>query len=218
MAKVKAGGKGKGRRLKVFQARFGFHDSVVAAPSQAAALRAWGVRQNLFADGDAAVADDPQAVAAALAHPETPLRRAAGSNRPFALDPVGLPEWPDEPRREARARPKTAGLGTPEPKSPKTKAAETKAAETKAAKNEAAWAPPPKPPPPDRSTLDRAEAALAALEAARKQEEAHFRRRQDDLDAERQAARQAYVDSRKRAAAAVSDARADYRARDRDPR
>ena len=42
-----------GRKLKVFQAQFGFYDTIVAAPSQAAALRAWGVNQNLFASGEA---------------------------------------------------------------------------------------------------------------------------------------------------------------------
>ncbi|RYF99054.1 MAG: cell envelope biogenesis protein TolA, partial [Caulobacteraceae bacterium] len=71
----------------MFQAQFGFYDTVVAAPSQAAALRAWGVRQNLFADGTARLTDDSQAVEAALAHPETPLRRAVGSSEPFALEP-----------------------------------------------------------------------------------------------------------------------------------
>ena len=42
-----------GRRLKVFQAQFGFYDTVVAASSQAAALRAWGIHQTLFANGEA---------------------------------------------------------------------------------------------------------------------------------------------------------------------
>jgi hypothetical protein len=39
---------------KVFQAQFGFYDTVVAAPSQVAALRAWGIHQNLFAGGQGA--------------------------------------------------------------------------------------------------------------------------------------------------------------------
>lgn len=39
------------KSLKVFQAQFDFYDVVVAAPSQAAALRAWGVHQKLFTDG-----------------------------------------------------------------------------------------------------------------------------------------------------------------------
>ena len=60
---------GKPRRLKVYQAQFGFHDSVVAAPSQAAALRAWETHQNLFADGEARLATDENAIALALTIP-----------------------------------------------------------------------------------------------------------------------------------------------------
>jgi len=37
------------RKLKVFQAQLGFYDTVVAVPGRAAALRAWGVHQDLFA-------------------------------------------------------------------------------------------------------------------------------------------------------------------------
>ena len=92
--------KAPGRKLTVFQAQFGFHDSVVAAPSQAAALRAWGIHQNLFADGQARLTDDPQAVEAARAHPGTPLRRAVGSNHPFELAPSALPDVPDAPKRK----------------------------------------------------------------------------------------------------------------------
>ena len=33
------------RKLKVFQTQFGFFDTVLAAPSQAAALRAWGTHR-----------------------------------------------------------------------------------------------------------------------------------------------------------------------------
>jgi hypothetical protein len=76
------------RTLKVFQARLGFYDTVVAAPSQAAALRAWGVHQNLFHYGEAQPATDETAIAAARAHPGTPLRRAAGSDGPFKLQPA----------------------------------------------------------------------------------------------------------------------------------
>ena len=88
-----------GRKLKVFQARIGFYDTVVAAPSQAAALRAWGIRQNLFASGDAAITADTQAVAAALEYPEQPLRRGVGSGEPFSREPTRLPQIPDAPRK-----------------------------------------------------------------------------------------------------------------------
>lgn len=102
-----------GRKLKVFRAQFGFHDSVVAAPNQAAALRAWGVRQNLFAEGKAVITDDPQAVDAARTHPETPLRRAVGSQDPFQLEPTALPVFPDAPRhRAAKTKPARAPVAS----------------------------------------------------------------------------------------------------------
>jgi hypothetical protein len=72
---------------------------VVAAPSQAAALRAWGVHQNLFASGDAKAAPDEADVAAALRHPETPLRRAVGSKDPFEVEPIARPRAPETPKR-----------------------------------------------------------------------------------------------------------------------
>ncbi len=116
--------KAPGRKLKVFQAQFGFHDSVVAARSQAAALRAWGIRQNLFTEGLARITDDPEAVEAARAHPEIPLRRAMGSKDPFELEPTALPAVPDAPRRKGvKAKPE------PEPKTPPADRSKLDAAE-----------------------------------------------------------------------------------------
>lgn len=122
--------KPKARKLKVFQAQFGFYDTVVAAPSRSAALRAWGTRQNLFASGEAKLTTDEAAIAAATAHPEIPLRRAGGSADPFALEPISLPKVPDAPTR---------AKGKVEPKPAKTPASRA----------------PPKP-PADRSKLDAA--------------------------------------------------------------
>ena len=169
------------RRLKVFWAELGFYETIIAAPSQAAALRAWGVHQNLFAGGQARVTDDTAAVKAALAHPGTPLKRAIGSNVPFGLD-AKPPKVPDAPRRRpARAR---------------------------AAK---ARAEPPAKPPADRRALDAAEAALRRLDEARKDEAAGLRRRQAELDAARTAAQEAYIEARKAAKAALVAARKAYR-------
>ncbi len=170
-----------GRKLKVFQAQFGFYDTVVAAPSQAAALRAWGVNQNLFASGEAKVTTDEAAVAAATAHPETPLRRAVGSSEPFALEPTSLPNVPDAPK---------------------------KAAVKPAAKSQPVA---PARPPADRSGLDAAEKALGALDERRKREEADFRREAEDLETRRAAAQSAYVEARKDDATKVVDARTAYR-------
>lgn len=171
------------RRLKVFAAQFGFYDTVVAAPSQAAALRAWGIHQNLFASGQAKVTDDPQAVEAALAHPEIPLKRAVGSKDPFALEAARLPDLPDAPKK-----PKLKAV--PKHNPPPAEASK---------------------PPADRSELDRAEAKLHAIDEARKREEAEFRRREEELVRERDAAQAAYVENRKAATAEVVEARKAYR-------
>ena len=173
--------KARARRLKVFQAQFGFYDSVVAAPSQAAALRAWGTHQNLFADGQARITTDPKAVEVALAHPETPLLRAVGSDDAFALKPTALPKVPDAPKR-ASAKPAAKANSDPRPKAQA-----------------------------DRSALDAAEAALRKLDDARKREEADLRQRQDELDQGKADAQAAYVEGRKTATAAVVDARQAYR-------
>ena len=166
-----------GRKLKVFQAQFGFYDTVVATPSRAAALRAWGTRQDLFASGEATETTD----AAAIAQPETPLRRAVGSTDPFALEPTSLPKVPDAPKKAAakpaaKAKPRT-----------------------------------PAKPPAVRSQLDAAETALRGLDERRKAEEADFRREEDELEARREAAQAAYVEARKVATGKVVDVRTAYR-------
>jgi hypothetical protein len=168
------------RKLKVFQAQFGFYDSVVAAQSRWAALRAWGVHQNLFTSGEARLATDEAAIAVAILHPETPLRRAIGSNDPFALEPTSLPEAPEPP--EGRVAPET-----PKPEPPA----------------------PPKP-PADRSKLDVAEKALKALDVGRRREEAKFRQEAKELEARREAALTTYVEARKTAEAELAEARAEY--------
>lgn len=170
-----------GRKLKVFQAQFGFYDTVVAASSQAAALRAWGTRQNLFASGEARATTDEAAVAAALKRPETPLRRAVGSNDPFQVEPSRLPRVPDSPKDSPDKR----------ATKPKPKAASK--------------------PPADRTALDAAETKLRKLDDDRKREEAEFRRRQDELDDAQTAAQSAYVERRRDATAAIVEARRAYR-------
>ncbi len=174
--------KAPARKLKVFQAQFGFYDTVVAAPSRAAALRAWGTRQDLFASGEARQTSDEAAVAAAIAHPGTPLRRAIGSAEPFTLEPTSLPKVPDAPKKAA-AKPAAK---------PVRKA-------------------PPARPPADRSKLDAAEKALKQVDERRKLEEARFRGEQEDLERRMSAAQSAYVEARKAASAQVVEARTAYR-------
>ena len=56
-------------RLNVYVSPAGFYDAVVAAANQKAALAAWGVHANLFADGVAGPEEDPAWREKALASP-----------------------------------------------------------------------------------------------------------------------------------------------------
>ena len=69
----------KARKLKVFRTPIGFHDAYVAAPSQKAALEAWGTDHNLFARGEAELVEDPALTAEPLAHPGQVIRRLRGT-------------------------------------------------------------------------------------------------------------------------------------------
>ncbi len=141
-----------------------------------------GVHQNLFSTGLAKVTEDPQAVEAARAHPGIPLKRAAGSTNPFAVEPAHLPAVPEGPKQRARK-------GKVRSSPPST----------------------PAEPPPDRSLLDAAEADLRKLDESHARQEADLRRRQNELEAERAAAYAAYVADRKAATAAIVSARQKYR-------
>ena len=94
-------------RLKVFHTQMGFVEVVVAAPSQTAALEAWGARQNLFAEKMAGITDEAAAVEAALAKPGVVLRRAIGSKDRFA-ETAALPVSPDAPAPKSKAAAKKA--------------------------------------------------------------------------------------------------------------
>ncbi len=168
------------RRLKVFQAQFGFWDCVVAASSQAAALRAWGTRQNLFADGEAREITEEHAVAAAVAHPETPLRRAVGSSDPFSLEPR-LPQMPaaaPRPASRASAKPKPTRAPTAPPDRGALDAAEAALLRLEAERGR------------QEAELERRRAALESEDAAARQTYAAARSRAED-DVER--CRKAFV-------------------------
>ncbi len=71
--------------LKVFRTHIGFDDMIVAAPSQKAALLAWGAGPHLFAQGFAEVTTDPALVKTALSQPGVVLRRQFGTKGEFAI-------------------------------------------------------------------------------------------------------------------------------------
>ena len=105
----------KGRKPKVYGAEIdGLNEWIVAAPNRPAALEAFGVNQDLFAQGMAWEEADAGKIEAALAAPGQPLRRAKGSKAPFApaggatdwsaAEPKGARRKPDKPDRRALDR------------------------------------------------------------------------------------------------------------------
>ena len=74
-------------RLKTFVVESGFYELAVAATSQKAALEAWGMSQNAFAQGFARQSKEADIVAAAEAAPGTVLRRPLGGKGPFKAKP-----------------------------------------------------------------------------------------------------------------------------------
>lgn len=121
----------KSRQLKVFRTPIGFHDAYVAAPSQKAALEAWGSDHNLFARGEAERIEDPKLTAEPLAHPGQVIKRLRGTaEEQFAALPP--------------AKPRKGGAADKPPEEPSARKRRV--------------------PRPDRSSLDRAEEAVAAAE------------------------------------------------------
>jgi colicin import membrane protein len=100
------------RKLKTFTTSAGFFDLAVAAPSMKAALEAWGSRNNLFQHGFAKVSEDPKIVAATMAHPGVVLRRPVGSNGAFS-EHAELPT--DLPVGKAKHAPAKRSAKRPEP-------------------------------------------------------------------------------------------------------
>lgn len=119
-------------RLKVFRVPIGFHDAYVAAPSQKAAIEAWGSDRDVFARGEAELVTDPTLTAEPLARPGEVVKRLRGT---AAEQLAALPP------NKAAAAPRRKE-GRPEPRR------QAKPARTAA-------------PRPSRAALERAEAALA---------------------------------------------------------
>ena len=92
------------RALKVFKTHIGFYDLIVAAPSMKAAVEAWEAHPRIFAQGFAAVTNEPDAVKAALAHPGVVLRRVHGQ----AGEYKAKADKPAVPKLTARQKQKAA--------------------------------------------------------------------------------------------------------------
>ncbi|HLV08517.1 MAG TPA: hypothetical protein VKY80_12655 [Croceibacterium sp.] len=118
------------RKLKVFRTAIGFHDAYVAAPSQKAALEAWGADANLFARGVAEQVTDPELMEEPLARPGEVIRRSRGdlATHLKALGP--RKKRPSKAPAKAAAS-KKAAKPKPPPKRDKVDAAEAALRETR---------------------------------------------------------------------------------------
>lgn len=100
------------RQLKVFRTMMGFHDAFVAAPSRAAALRAWGTTTDLFAMDAAEPVTDPKLTAEPLAKPGEVIKRVRASVEEHlaAVSPTTKAKVKASTIRKAKPRPSRAKL------------------------------------------------------------------------------------------------------------
>jgi len=171
----------KARKLKVYRTPIGFHDAYVAAPSQKAALEAWGSDANLFARGIAEEVTDETLTAEPLATPGKVIKRSRGG---MAEQLAALP-----PKQESTGRFK------PETEPPRAKA--TKRAPSRAKLDAAERA--------TAALILQNEKELGELQ----QREAALKREQQELEARHKKAREtleaAEAKARREYEAAVRD-------------
>ena len=102
------------RKLKVFRTMTGFHDAYVAAPSRAAALRAWGASTDLFAMDAAEEVTDPKLMEDPLSKPGEVIQQSRGSHSEHlaAAGPVTKAKAKDKasPAPKLKPRPSRAAL------------------------------------------------------------------------------------------------------------
>ena len=140
------------QKLKVYRTAAGFNDAYVAAPSQKAALAAWGSDKDLFARGVAELVTDPALMAEPLASPGTVVKHSRGTTAEQIRSLPDLP--PPTPKPTTSKHEDAAGRG------PTSKQAK----QAKPARTAAPAKPAPKPKPPS-ARLDAAEDALAAIKS-----------------------------------------------------
>lgn len=89
-------------KLKLFRTVIGFHDAYVAAPSQKAALEAWGASTDLFSAGLAERIDDPAVCEAAFEKPGTIVTAKRGTKKEWTARAKPKPKKPSK-AEDARA-------------------------------------------------------------------------------------------------------------------
>jgi hypothetical protein len=157
-------------KLKVFRMPVGFHDAYVAAPSQKAAIEAWGSDKDVFTRGEAELVTDPALTAEPLASPGKIVKRLRGTAAEhIAALPAEKPGRTEAKRPAAKAKP--AKKPRPRPSRAALDAAEQAVAEAEERQAR------------ERKAIAEREAALArerkALEKAQAEELARLTRDRD---------------------------------------
>lgn len=179
--------KARKAKLKVYRTPIGFHDAYVAAPSQKAALEAWGAGGNLFARGEAEIVEDPRLTKAPLARPGEVIRvlRGSAAEQVKALG-----------KTAPRARSPKVSRDGPTPRSPAASRSHTLKERGKK---------------PSRAAVDRAEAALAKAEEKQRPARDKLLREEEKLRERRRALGREQGAERLRLEEAAEAARAAYR-------
>ena len=146
-------------KLNVYRMAVGFHDAYVAAPSQKAAIEAWGADKDVFRRGMAEIVDDPELMKEPLSRPGEVVKRLRGTAAEQIAALGDIPRETEAPK--ARKSPKGRTKAAPKPPKPK--------------------------PRPSREKLDEAEQALTDAEARHDEQMAAIRKREAALAAERKA-------------------------------
>jgi hypothetical protein len=163
-------------QLKVFRTAIGFHDAYVAAPSQKAAIEAWGTAKYVFTRGEAEIVTDPELTKEPLANPGKIIKRLRGTEAE-QLAALGQDEAPTERRGKTDASPKKRAKPKPRPSRAALGEAEAALAEAEARHGAAL------------KEIAEREAALARERAA---VEAKLAAEREKLEAKRDKAEAAY--------------------------
>ena len=166
------------QKLKVFRTPIGFHDAYVAAPSQKAALEAWGADSNIFAQGIAEQVDDPKLMEEPLARPGEVIRRLRGSAEEHV---AALPKESRKKEKDPTPTPplKERGKAKRPPKPSRDEVDAAEAAIEKAEKKQ-------------RKKLREIDEEMRALERKRRELQRKHETERDKLGEKRDRARSAY--------------------------
>jgi len=168
------------QKLKVFVTPIGFHDAYVAAPSQKAALEAWGADANIFAQGIAEQVTDAKLMEEPLANPGKVIKRVRGSaDEHLAELDRGRPK-----KKVAKAEPEPGKVVELKPKKSKPK--------------------------PSRDELDAAEGALEKAEKKQRKKLREIDQELQALERKRRELQRKIEAERDKLAEKAEQARANY--------